>query len=253
MTTFEKSFEEFSECLKNTLFPYKTSLNKLRIGEEGDGGYVICDLLDSKYDALYSYGSDDNIKFERSFHKLYGADSYVYDHTIDKITDKPDYIHFFKEGVNHVKTDEMDTIESHLIKNGHIDSKNLIMQMDIEGCEYNVLLTSRKVLNNFSQIIVEFHFGVDLPFNQFEIRKNQILKTLEMLNDNFACVHIHANNCVLQPWFDINFPRFFEVTYVRKDCIPEMEAETTAYPTIYDYPNNKNKPEMTLDWWVLKK
>ena len=253
MTDFEKSFENFCAELKQTLVPFKTNLNKIKIGEEGDGGYVICNLPDKKYDALYSYGSDNNIKFEKSFHEKYNVDSYVYDHTIEEITDKPEYIHFFKEGVNQIKTDNMDTIENHIQKNGHINSKNLMMQMDIEGCEYSVLLSSKEILNNFSQLVIEFHFGIDLPFNHFEIRKKQILESLKMLNENFVCVHIHANNCVLQPWFDINFPRFFEVTYVRKDCIQYSELETEPYPTIYDFPNNKNKPEIKLDWWILKK
>ena len=44
---------------------------------------------------------------EKSFYEKYKKESYVYDHTIDKITDKPDFIHFFKEGVSNIKTYNM--------------------------------------------------------------------------------------------------------------------------------------------------
>jgi hypothetical protein len=252
MSDFERCFETFCDDLKRLVVPHKTNLEKIRIGQEGDGGYVICDIPDVKYDALYSYGSDDNIKFEKSFYEKYNVDSYVYDHTIDKITDKPDYIHFFKEGVWAIKNEQMDTIENQMKKNGHSESKNLFMQMDIEGCEFAVLTHSDHVLENFSQIIVEFHFGIDLPFNNFINKKTAVLNTLEILNKHFICTHVHANNCVLQPWFDINFPRFFEVTYVRKDLVSDYTVETEPFPTIHDFPNNSNKPEMKLDWWTLK-
>ena len=41
--------------LKKYVVPYKTNFNKIRIGGDGDGGYVICDGL-PEYDFLYSGG-----------------------------------------------------------------------------------------------------------------------------------------------------------------------------------------------------
>lgn len=250
MTEFEKLFEEFCKELKTIVVPHKTEYTKVRIGGARDGGYVMCDIPGLKYDALYSYGSNDDIQFEKSFFEKYNVESFVYDHTIEGITNKPDYVHFFKEGVSYTKTPDMDTIEHHIENNNHQDSRNLCMQMDIEGWEWVVLPTSKHVLKNFAQIIVEFHFSIDLPSNHFEERQRQILETLRSLDEDFVCVHVHANNCVLQPWFDINFPRFFEVTYVRRDLVTDGSPETEPYPTEHDYPNNSSKPEMTLNWWV---
>jgi len=250
MTDFERLFEKFCKELKTTLVPYTTEHSKVRIGGKHDGGYVLCDIPGVQYDALYSYGSNDDIQFEKSFFEKYNVESYVYDHTIEGITDKPDYIHFFKEGVSHTTLPNMDTIENHISKNNHTLCKNLCMQMDIEGWEWLVIPSAKNVLNKFAQIIIEFHFAIDLPFTDFIHRQKLILDTLKTLNEDFVCVHIHANNCALQPWFDIEFPRFFEVTYVRRDLVTVMTPETVAYPTEYDFPNASHRPDMTLNWWL---
>jgi len=241
MTTQEKQFLNFCVDLKKQLIPYKTNLKKVRIGEAGDGGYVIAEIPNIKYDALYSYGSDDNIIFEKAFHEKYKVESFVYDHTIDKITDKPDYIHFFKEGVSHEKTNDMDTMDNQIVKNKHQDCKNLFAQIDIEGHEWNVFGNTNS-LKQFAQIVVEFHMVVNDP---------RIVGILEKINKDFVCVHIHGNNCPLRPWFDGNLPSFYEVTYVRKDIVEILDKETETYPIKdLDFPNDHKRPDLKLDWWL---
>jgi hypothetical protein len=253
MTELEQSFLRFCADVKSILNPKEVPFKKTKIGGEGDGSYVICDIPDLKYDALYSYGSDDNIIFEKSFYDRYKVDSFVYDHTIDGITDKPDYVHFFKEGVWVEKTNDMNTIESHVIANKHQDSRNLFMQMDIEGCEWNVL--SSPIINKFSQIVVEFHLPLVFLENNMQLmnlKYNTILNTLKNLDDKFYCVHIHGNNCLLQPWFDIELPRCMEITYLRKDLFnDEPPTIQRSFPTELDTPNDSKKPDMTLTWWPL--
>ena len=248
MTDLENKFLHICEKLKKYVVPYKTNFNKIRIGNECDGGYVICEGLPD-YDFLYSYGCDDNISFEKNFHDKYKKESYVYDHTIDKITDKPDFINFFKEGVSNIKTHNMDTIDNHIINNGHIHCKNLFAQIDIEGCEWNILNEDFKYIDNFSQILLEFH----LPLNVMQLlqMENYIDKVFNLLNQKFICVHVHGNNCPLQPWLDVNFPRIFELTYVRKDLIKHSEVEIQPCPIIgLDFPNACTRTELKLDYWL---
>ena len=254
MTNIEKNFLKFCEDIKNVLVPYKTNFEKIRIGDNGDGGYVICDVGTPR-NILYSYGCDDNIKFEKSFKQKYeNSTMFVYDHTIEGITDKPDYIKFFKEGVWVEKTHDMDTISNHVIKNGHENETNMCMQMDIEGCEWSVILaTPQSVLRQFAQIIIEFHFPLVFVYNNEQHMKqeqNQVLDTLQWLDENFTCVHIHGNNCLLQPWFDIDLPRCFEVTYVRRDLITSCHVEDVQYPMELDSKNDSKKSEMVLKWWL---
>ena len=229
--------------MKSTIKPYKTNLEKLRIGDMSDGGYVISDLGNT-YDALYSYGSDDNIKFERAFWDKYKVESYTYDHTISKITDKPDYVNFFKEGVTAVAQPYLptDTLTNQIKKNGHGDCNNLFMQMDIEGYEWEVLYsTSDDVLKQFSQMIIEFHMKVPLP---------DAKKIFERMETMFVPTHIHGNNHEPCPWLDINFPKAFEVTYVRKDLIDTKEVDMGQFPVDgLDAPNWIGMPDLSLDWW----
>jgi len=227
------------------LVPHKTNLQKIRIGGYEDGGYVISEIPNVKYDALYSYGSGDNIKFEQSFYDQYGVESFVYDHTIDGITNKPDYIHFFKEGVASTKKESMDTIDNHIIKNGHQNCTNLFMQMDIEGHEWMETISTSQYLKNFAQITVEFHFNNrKIPFYYY-------FKTLDSLNDIFICTHFHGNNCLLNPWFDGTLPCCIEATYVRKDLVETSEIEPYSFPIKnLDCANDTHRPDLTLDWWL---
>jgi hypothetical protein len=46
--------------LKKQFVPYKSPFKKVRVGNEGDGGYVVADI---PCDVCYSYGSNDEISF----------------------------------------------------------------------------------------------------------------------------------------------------------------------------------------------
>lgn len=243
MKEIEKQFLDACNNVKRHIVPYKTNLKKIRVGDEADGGYVLCDLED--YDALYSYGSNDQISFEKSFHEKFKKPCYVYDHTIDKITDKPEYIHFFKEGVSDVKSMVMDTVNAHIEKNGHTESKNLLAQIDIEGGEWN-MFNNMKYLTNFSQILIEFHmYTVDF------VRQRHIVDDLfSKINNDFVCVHVHGNNGPVQPWLDVNLPVVFECTFVRKDLVTEKEIEPDMFPVKgLDFPNDPKRPDLTLNFW----
>jgi hypothetical protein len=229
--------------LKTYFKPYKTNLKKFRVGANGDGGYVIADL--PGYDALYSYGSEDQITFEKAFYEKYKKPCYVYDHTINGITDKPDYIHYFKEGVSDKKEQDLDTIDAHLERNGHLEKTNLLMQIDVEGAEWTSL-PACKHLKNFSQIVVEFHLDGELS------SYSKVIDDMyNHLKDDFACIHVHGNNYPLVPWIDNNFPRVFEVTYVRRDLIDSIEPETESFPIKgLDFPNFKGRPDMHIDYYL---
>lgn len=235
----EQKFIQFCRDLKKELVPKKTNLPKIRIGEKGDGGYVICDTGPST--GLYSYGCDDNIKFEKAYHEKYGGHCWVFDHTINGITDCPDYITFIKEGVGPNKEENLDRIDNQ-ISPDH-DCSTMMVQMDVEGYEWITLQFSEKI-KQFAQVIVEFHMNCGVPS---EIK----LETLKFMNEHFVLVHIHGNNCPLQPWFDINLPVAFECTYVRKDLVTSAEPDhDTLYPIKgLDFPNSPDFPDLPLNWW----
>ena len=124
MTQYEKDFLRVLRLVKKEVIPYRTNFTKIRLG-----GYAICDGIESS--GLYSYGSGVNIKFEVAYHAKYKKDCWVYDHTIPGITNKPDYIHFFKQGVSH-------DLDSQVAKNGHTDCQEMFARIDIEEYEWAV-------------------------------------------------------------------------------------------------------------------
>jgi hypothetical protein len=244
MSNAHKDFFRIMKKIKQEVIPYKTNLNKIRIGGTGDGGYVICDGIPS--DGLYSYGSDDNIKFERAYHEKYGKDCWVYDHTIEGITNKPDFIHFFKQGVSNVTTEDLDTIDNQIARNGHEDCRNMFAQIDIEGHEW-ISVTPSEKLKDFAQILIEFHM---LKHDRIIESCSYILNTLRYLNKYFICVHVHGNNSFLQPWYDHDFPCTFECTYVRRDLVTHSEIDYQEYPIKgLDSPNSADRSDLPLSWW----
>ena len=227
--------------IKKEVVPHVTNFKKIRMGTAGDGGYVICDGIPSS--GLYSYVSNDETTFETAYHEKFGNDCWVYDHTISGITNKPDYIHFFRQGVSHETTDELDTIDNHVERNGHVDCTNMYMQMDIEGAEWTTILASNKI-KEFAQVIVEFHAISDLE---------QMLKVLKFMNEHFVCVHVHGNNNPGMPYMDGNFPYVFECTYVRKDLVTHKEVDMRQYPIPgLDYPNLRHRQDLPLVWWLYR-
>ena len=55
----------------NLLTCYKCPYEKIRVGKDFDGGYVICNIPDVKYDFLLSCGVADDISFEEEFCNIY--------------------------------------------------------------------------------------------------------------------------------------------------------------------------------------
>ena len=62
---------------------YKSEFPKERIGKKNDGGYVICNIPDIKYDVLISGGIENDTSFEDEFLNKYSdIECYAYDGTI---------------------------------------------------------------------------------------------------------------------------------------------------------------------------
>jgi hypothetical protein len=120
--------------------------------------------------------------------------------------------------------------------------------MDIEGAEYEVLLsTKRETLQRFRIIVIEFH-GIDKIITEDGfLLINTLLNKLE---NDFVVTHNHPNNnCGIIQWKNINIPRVLEITFHRKDRIKKLEY-VNKLPHLLDTPNIKWLPEINLseDW-----
>lgn len=231
------------------IYTYKRN-QKVRIGRNNDGGYVIINNF-GKYDGLISYGVSDDCSFEKQFQETYNCPVFMFDHTIKALPEQFPQSFFYKQGVADKKLPLLDTVENHIKMSGLQNSNNLFLKMDVEGAEWNVFdkMTDDTLLH-FKQIVVEFHFPLNI--NQ-KIVKNVFSK----LQNHFYIVHIHANN------YDgpagaiiingIVHPNVFELTMIRKNCIHQdgVIPSTESFPIQIDQKNIKNKQDIILGTFNL--
>ena len=234
--------------------------HRLRIGPNGDGGYVLLDNGLEDIDVLYP--NFDNVKealknsnFELMFCEKFNAIARLYDHTVDAPPLNKECFSFFKEGVGPKKTSNLNTIENHINHNGDRDKK-LLLKMDVEGDEWETLLhIPISILNLFYQIIIEVHFvhsimpdsiGINLSAARIGEKTNVIRK----INDYFYLYHVHANN--YNPLYYIDFfkiPNTMELAFVNKKYFTPKNDSITIFPTEVDCPCDKTRKDIKLHFW----
>jgi hypothetical protein len=221
-------------------YPYK----KMRIGKYNDGGYILCDIPNIKYNLLISCGIGNDISFEEDFTKKYNVKCYAFDGTINKMPEtKNENITWIKKNISSI-TNESNTNLKYLLSN-----KNIFLKMDIETYEYDWLssITENELLN-ISQLVIEFHF----PFtNTIDSRNiSDKLSCLEKLAKTHYIVHFHPNNCCgTTQYLNTTFPNIFECTYLRKDYfIREPFRNIRPIPDPYfDSKNVLYNPDIILN------
>lgn len=209
---------------------------KMRIGKESDGGYVIAAIPNITYDLLLSGGIANDISFEEHFLQVYDKTKCIaLDGTINELPTINDRIMFIKKNIGNYNSAELTNLHN------IIDSyKSIFVKMDIEGAEIDWLkcLTDDH-LNKFDQIVMEFH-------NPFTEKDNQALRRI---NKNHALIHFHGNNaCGIRDVDGINIPNVFECTYIHLKFINKLELNKENIPSTFDRPNVNHKVEIFLDY-----
>lgn len=236
--------------------------HKVRLGNQNDGGYVVCynDVCTS--DFLLSFGVNDDWTFEEDFlSKVSGVSVHAYDHSIDflamltklskafprlilgrigfseflrKLWLPMHFRSFFTDENLHFKEKvsfsdfgrtevSIETIFS------RVSSNSIFLKMDIEGSEYGVLSQIAERAERLTGIVIEFHdigSGID-----------RFLGSLSELSSSFDVIHIHGNNYdSFLP--EINFPNVIELTLSRKGFHSSQISCLNAPISGLDSPNN---------------
>lgn len=128
----------------------------------------------------------------------------------------------------------------------------MLLQMDIEGGEYDVLtFESIETLGKFSVIIVEFH-SLDRLFDEHFLK--MFTSIFEKLYGKFSICHVHPNNCrgtVIRDGIEV--PILIEVTFIRNDLVDNYKLESPVnLPHELDQRcvSTKNEVSMPSCWWV---
>lgn len=247
-----------------SLILYKSPYNKLRIGKDNDGGYIIYELPDN-YDLFISGGISNDISFEVDFLQKYKdkynniIKCYAFDGTISTLPDhNSQNIKFIKKNLGNIETNDVTNLSSYINDTNTNKYNNIFMKIDIEGHEFRLLpyLINNNYMSKIKQLVVEIHSPADIQmFPDYfaglsDIKNNNMFELLNNINKTHTLVHFHGNNgCNIQVIDNIKLPHVFECTYIRNDYVKEKVKNTEPLPTNLDMKNIKNKPDFYIDYY----
>lgn len=225
---------------------YKTNLSLERIGPMNDGGYILSNNL-KDIDICISPGVAASFEFERHLKKDWNIESILIDGTLEKSLEEKiinlNEFRFIKKNLSNKDTKTQISLD-YILKT--LVNKKIILQMDIEGFEYEILSNiSEKNINKFDQMIIEFH---DIFLIKKGIFNRKFFKIINKINKFFTLVHIHPNNCC--DVFEVNsikIPNVFEATFINNSILRYKKIEQLKFPHPQDSPNLPFKDEIILD------
>lgn len=227
--------------LINELSPRKTGYELIRLGGDGDGGYLLPNCLDGVV-ACFSPGVSNTADFEYELAER-GVKCYLADYSVEAPPLSHKNFDFIKKYIG-ISSDDIYITLDDWVSNANLPNGELILQMDIEGGEYDVILdSSDETLKKFKIIVIEFHFMDCIN----EVFGYELIKlTFRKLLKHFYIIHIHPNNSAKPVKYgNLMLPPFLEFTFIRKDiardCGPQLDL-----PHPLDRPNNVNKENFTL-------
>jgi hypothetical protein len=213
-----------------------------RIGSMWDGGYVVPDDLDGIV-ACFSPGVANNADFELFFSNL-GIQCYLSDYSVPRAPIDNEYVNFTKKFIGANSNEKFITLQS-WISSHQMPPGDLILQMDIEGYEWEVLLsTTQELLSIFRIIVIELH-------NFQEITRvssySGMFKAIKNLTANHYVIVTHPNNNEFPIKFKgISIPPVVELTLIRKDRVSELN-QIASSPDPYLANNNPKLPPINFD------
>ena len=229
--------------LIRSLSPLKTDVPLIRLGPNGDGGYLVPYDFEGIH-ALYSPGVGDLSGFEKDCAAM-GLKVFMADHTVLQPAEEHADFHFINKNIGCIDENDCITLDSWV--NGSLPSacnEDLMLQMDIEGSEYETIIAmSTNLLLRFRIIVVEFHAMGQLWSDPFYCLAS---RAFAKLLKSHSCVHIHPNNCCgTLNVDDIVMPKVCEFTFLRNDR-GVLQEFVDSLPHELDQDNTCN-PTLTLD------
>jgi len=207
--SYNKKLNKIKYIIMNpsVLTVYKSPFNKIRLGRDYDGGYIITEIPNINYTVLLSGGIENNISFEEDFIKKYSDTKvFAFDGTINNLPKENRNITFINKNIGFENNQYITNL--HDIINAN---KSFFIKMDIEGYEIPWIKSlNDEQMNKFEQIVMEFHY----PFSNNEI------DIFDKINKNHYLIHFHGNNnCGVRNHKGIVIPNVFECTYLHKNIL----------------------------------
>jgi hypothetical protein len=241
--TQRSDIEEFI----TTLMPKDVGVPLIRLGSSNDGGYLVPDDLNDIL-ALFSPGVGSKWVFETDV-LAYGITEIF---ACDPRHPGKGFPYAFEQVCLGSHTDSSKISLAQWVKDSTPwdNSSDLMLQMDIEGGEYEVILSSSSsLLSRFRIMVIEFHsLKRILDRHDFEF----VFKPLmQKLMSQFIVVHIHPNNAgSLDRRSGFLIPDTMEFTFLRRDRIQTVKP-VFHLPNVLDQDNDINSPGVELRYpWI---
>jgi hypothetical protein len=233
------------EALIRRLHPRACRVGLRRLGPATDGGYLVPDDLDG-IEACFSPGVSDVSGFEKDCADL-GMRVFMADRSVAGPAEAHPRFHFDRQYVGALNNEEFVTLDNWVARSLPDSSTDLLLQMDIEGAEYETILaTSDTLMRRFRIVVAEFHqlqFLFSSPF--FTIAS----RAFEKLLQTHTCVHIHPNTSrgsVSRRGIEI--PRVMEFTFLRSDRVGDA-GFASSFPHALDARNVADRDLVLPQCW----
>jgi hypothetical protein len=237
-TVNQSLLEEFFKKIR----PIDSGHQLIRLGGEDDGGYLVPDDLEG-IGACFSPGVSDVANFELAFANR-GVKSYLADYSVESSPVQHELIDFEKKYLGSQENEIFMTLDSWIHRKEPTE-KDLVLQMDIEGAEYDVIYDlNSETLKKFRILVIEFH-RLDSIFDKTGFKLINL--TFNKLLKDFEIVHIHPNNCrapVVYKGYEV--PPLMEFTFLRKDRVIGSSKNLLTYPHHLDRPCVKDLTDYPL-------
>jgi hypothetical protein len=230
------------QSLLNKLRPIACDKELIRLGPTEDGGYLVPDDL-AGIEAAFSPGVAFCSGFEKDCADR-GIKTFLADGSVEKPSESHELFQFTKKHIGILTNVFSMTIDDWVRASLPDSQGDLLLQMDIEGAEYEVIMgASDKLLERFRIIVVEFHSLNELwnkPF--FQLASSVFEKLLQ----THTCLHNHPNNFSGSVRIGgIELPEVTELTFLRKDRI-RNSSFVKVFPQPLDNDNTQKNPPLPL-------
>lgn len=229
------------QSLVHKLSPMTFGKDLIRLGPKGDGGYLVPDDLEG-IEACFSPGVCGVSGFEKDCADL-GMKVFMADRSVDQPADSHNLFYFTKKYVGVTTNDDFMTVDDWVSSSLPGSNSDLLLQIDIEGYEYETFLAmSDSLMRRYRIIVAEFH-DLDQLWNRpfFQLASRAFEKILQ----THTCVHIHPNNCsVPLNKGGLSIPPVAEFTFLRNDRI-----HNPSYVSVLPHPldfDTADKPHFPL-------
>lgn len=219
----------------------------VRVGGPRDGGYLVPADIDS-YELLISPGVGESYEFDRHFFGR-GVPAVLVDASVD-VPAEPNMVHLkqFVGGYTSER-DGVVSVQDLLARYGEGKSR-IVLQMDIEGAEYEVLAaTPESVLGRFGVIAMEaHHLGGMCYRGMFPIIETALRRLLK----NHFVAHIHVNNSGrVIAWRGCEIPDTVEFTFLHRSLYRAVPDARFTSPHPLDVRSLAHLAETPVprSWW----